>query len=98
MWQRAIFRVPSNIKIERIIEKAPKFAKIFVETREKEGWRLASRVWLNPFPKKVEDQPDLDEYSVWAKFTRRPVTRITEIPENPNLIKILEEKYGGRIA
>jgi hypothetical protein len=98
MWHRAVFNVPSDTPRERVLEKGPDFAKIFLKAREEDGWRLTSRVWLDPLPKPVENEPDRLEYTVWAEFDRKPITRILEIPENPKLIEILGRKYGARIS
>jgi len=98
MWHRAVFSVPSDTPREKVLEKGPDFAKVFLKAREEDGWRLTSRVYLDPFPKPVEDEPDRIEYTVWAQFDRRPITRTFEIPENPKLIEILRRKYGARVS
>jgi len=98
MWHRAVFSVPADTPRERILEKAPDFIRIFVNAREGDGWRLTSRVYLDPFPKSVRKEPDRSEYTVWAQFDRKPITRTFEIPENPKLIEILRRKYGARVS
>jgi len=98
MWHRAVFSVPSDTPKERVLEKGPDFAKVFLKAREEDGWRLTSRVWLDPFPKPVRNEPDRAEYTVWAEFDRKPITHRIEIPENLKLIEILRRKYGAKVS
>jgi hypothetical protein len=97
MWHKAVFNVPADTPREDVLEKAPAFGKVFLEAREKDGWRLTSRVLLDPNPKPT-DEPDRVKYEIWAQFDRQPIERTFEIPDNPNLIEILRRKYDAKFS
>jgi hypothetical protein len=97
MLHKAVFSVPADTPREKVLEKGPDFAKIFLEARERDGWRLTSRVLLDPYPK-LTDEPDRVKYVIWAEFDRRPIKRKFEIPENKKLIERLVKKYGAKLS
>jgi hypothetical protein len=97
MWHKAVFSVPADTPREEVLEKRFDFAKIFLKAREADGWRLTSRVLLDPTPRPTKE-PDRVEYTIWAKFNRQPITRKIEIPENEKLIERLVKKYGAKVT
>ena len=94
MWEQATFTVPIDIPEERVREAVPRYIKKWIEVREKQGWKLLSRLLFNPIP---GIEGDRKRYILWAYIDREPKPRKVEIPDNPQLIDLLVKKYNAKI-
>jgi hypothetical protein len=94
MWEQATFTVPIDISEERVRESVPEFIKKWMTVREKQGWRLLSRIHFDPIPRIEEDRK---RYFLYGEIDRKPEMKKLEVPDNSNLIKVLERKYQGKL-
>ena len=94
-WHQAVFSVPENTPLDKLMDAVPRYITRFVRTRDEQGWHLISRVLFNPLPKLIE--PDRKQYTLFACFERQPETKTIEVPDNPKLLEILRKKYGARL-
>ncbi len=94
MWEQATFTVPISVAEERVRDAVPEYIKKWMQVREKQNWKLLSRILLNPIP---VIEGDRKRYTLWACIDRAPITRKIEVPDNPKLISVLEKKYGARL-
>lgn len=93
MNQRATFTVPLSISEEKVKVALPGYIRKWMETREKQGWKVLSRVFLDPVPV-VEG--DRKRYYLYANLDREPKPQKIEV-SSEKLIKRLEKKYGAKL-
>lgn len=93
MWLRATFTVPIGTAHNRVEEAKPRYARKWLTALESEGWKLKSDVFLSSTPLIEGDRL---RYFLRANLVRGAQVQSIET-DNEEVIRLLVEKYGGRV-
>ena len=90
---RATFTVPIGTSHERVEKSKPNYARKWLDAMEKGGWKLKGDVLLSSTPLIEGDRL---RYFLKASFVRGLQTQEIET-ESEEVIRLLVEKYGGKV-
>jgi len=87
---KGFFTVPSDVADERVRDRAEEYIRKYVDSFEKEGWKLLSKVYFAKAPITTEDISEgRVKWIITAYWDRKPVTQIFEVDEKliPRLLE-----------
>ena len=88
---KGYFTVPSDVTDTRVLESGKEYIRKYVESFEKEGWKLESEIQLGK--QKAQMVDDIKEgrvrWAILAYWDRKPIKQIIEVDEK-HIPKLLE--------